>query len=133
VFLDGKAFALRAAFECRARQSEPFVRAGYDVAVTRPTRCKKSLEKMRRGSSALDARANREGILERVLRGITDHRRGNGARRKLRADLQADHERDRNRQNPEDDVRKGNGAALHDVVDDKVRSQVSTTTRICKG
>jgi hypothetical protein len=119
---------LRTARGCFGPESESFVDAGDHAGATGRARGKKSIEEMGRGYARLDA-LSPDRILEHFLIGATDDRNRPTVRAELGTYLQTDDERDRNRQNPEGDVRKEKRAALHDVVRGAVRAKHGIASR----
>jgi hypothetical protein len=106
VFHDGKSFALRTARGRLDAESESVADVGDSNGATGRARGKKAVDKMRWRYARLDPRTNPGGVVEHLLIGATDDRYRRAARPELGTYLQTDDERDRNRQNPEGNVRK---------------------------
>jgi hypothetical protein len=106
VFYDRKSFAQRTARGCLNAESQSVADVGDGDGATGRTHGKKSVDKMRWRYARLDALTDPGGIVEHLLIGATDTRYRPAARTKLGTYLQTDDERDRNRQNPEGNVRK---------------------------
>ena len=114
VFHDRESLGAGAVERSRPAEREGLVRGADLGAMTRRVRRGESVEQVRRDRAGLTAIADFAGIFGDALIGTTNDRSRRAARRKPGPELKADHDRDRERQNLEDDLRRDDG--LHEVV-----------------
>jgi len=114
VFHGGESYAVRSIVQHRRAERDGFVRCGDRAVVMGGVRRGESIEKLRSEAARLAAFANLASVVGRPLIGTANDRHRRVVRGELRADLEADHDRDRKRQEPKDDLRRGDG--VHEVV-----------------
>jgi hypothetical protein len=116
VFDDGKSLDIGRVVGGKVTQRAHRVSAGEGPAAAGGVRRSKWVEKGPRGCARLEAFASLERIFGTILVGAANNGRRGAVREELRTDLEANDERDRERPTPEDNLRKDEWVALHDVA-----------------
>lgn len=118
---DGSSFALRTAGIRFDGASERVGDAGNGAGATRRGERNEPIEEVGGRYARLEPVTDPSPVFEHLLVGIADDGGRHAHRGKRVAGFQADDERERDRQEPDGDVRKEDRAALHDVADGVTR------------
>ena len=116
VFYDGKSLDIGTVAGEKVAQRAHCVSAEEGGGAARGVRQTQSIEKGPGGGARFEAFAGLARILGNVLVGATNNGRRGAVREELGTELEANDERDRERPTAEDDLRKDEWVALHDVA-----------------